>query len=725
MPDPEDRELYRRISQLENDVTEIKETLERLVPDGATSARPSQRPTKTAPAKPPSEKEIASGTPLPPPPARPAPPPATLTPARPDDTPTRRSGINIPNHMRQSEFWLKIVGIGLTLFGVAFAFKYSIEQGWITPPVRHLFGLGVGLVLLILGLRLYHKRRPFAQVLLGGGIGAFYITGFSAFQLFGLVSVTVAFGFMIAVTLAAFSISIKQNDAIFSLIGTAGGLGTPFLLYTQSGSLPGLVGYTCLLLVLTSAVYFFKGWRLLAWLSAIGGWIVLALGLSGSELFLADAGSDADRWAMQSGALFVWLNFWLVPLMRRVARLKAPDRWRGGLLGIGDKSLTERGRGVFDRHLHLLSVVSPLLALAVSVDTWPGVPDSIFGWAAAGAAVLYWLAARYLRTIDDLGPLSFTHAAAGVLLLTISFCLLLEGDTLLFVLAGEAATLHLIARRLSDRKISGGGHALFVIAGTWLFLRLIAESSGAPAVLNMHSFTDLWVIAITAGSAFLVSRPGGLRCYLIGSLVWLALFFYRELSGDLLFFVLTLEAASFYLLARRFSDEVLEAVSHAANASLGLWLAVRLVELPAVATVFLNYQALVELALIASGLVVALLARKETERRFYLVVVHLAVLAWLARELLAFDNGQGYVSIVWGGYGALLLIAGLRRNVHGLRLTGLGTLMLVVAKLFVVDLTQLETIWRVLLFVGFGGVFLALSYYFPKLWKAESKTDPD
>ncbi len=32
-------------------------------------------------------------------------------------------------------------------------------------------------------------------------------------------------------------------------------------------------------------------------------------------------------------------------------------------------------------------------------------------------------------------------------------------------------------------------------------------------------------------------------------------------------------------------------------------------------------------------------------------------------------------------------------------------------KLFLVDLAEVEALWRVLLFLGFGGLFLALSYY--------------
>jgi uncharacterized membrane protein len=45
-------------------------------------------------------------------------------------------------------------------------------------------------------------------------------------------------------------------------------------------------------------------------------------------------------------------------------------------------------------------------------------------------------------------------------------------------------------------------------------------------------------------------------------------------------------------------------------------------------------------------------------------------------------------------------------------LCGLSTLFGVAAKLFLVDLRYVDTIWRILLFLGFGGFFLLVSYFF-------------
>ena len=85
----------------------------------------------------------------------------------------------LPENMRTSEYWLNKIGIGLVLFGVAFLFKNSIAQGWMTPPVRVGFGLILGVGLILAGLRMSVDRRHFSQVLIDGGIATVYIIGFA------------------------------------------------------------------------------------------------------------------------------------------------------------------------------------------------------------------------------------------------------------------------------------------------------------------------------------------------------------------------------------------------------------------------------------------------------------------------------------------------------------------------------------------------------------------
>jgi uncharacterized membrane protein len=73
---------------------------------------------------------------------------------------------NKPNTTWKSEFLLNKIGIGLLLLGIVFMFKFSIDQGWITPALRVVFGLVLGTGLLFAGFprfSLYNLQLHFVQ----------------------------------------------------------------------------------------------------------------------------------------------------------------------------------------------------------------------------------------------------------------------------------------------------------------------------------------------------------------------------------------------------------------------------------------------------------------------------------------------------------------------------------------------------------------------------------
>jgi len=620
--------------------------------------------------------------------------------------------------MRKSEYWLNKVGIGLILFAVVFLFKYSIDQGWLTPPVRVAFGLALGIALVILGLRLYKKKKHFALVLQGGGIATFYITGFAAFQILELVSHPAALVFMVGVTVLAFVLSLAQDDTILSILGALGGLGTPFLLYTGEGNLPGLVTYTCLVLAGTIAIYFFKGWRVILWLSVVGGWTVFLIGLEhglplGREVVI-------EHWALQWGIAFAWLAFWAVPVAREVVTAAYPTRWPVTLLGIADNRLTAPARNALDRHVHMFSISTPLIALAVSLAIWPHVDKDLWGGITLGAAIIYGAVCYGLRKWESLRNLAYTQGAMGVVLFTIALSLFFEEETLQLALTAEMVLLHLIARRKSDRIMAAGGHVLFVVLGLWLLLRLTIEYDADHPEFNFEILIDLLVIAAMLFISWTAANLTVRRVYLLFGYIAFAgwLIFQFDSMENLLIILLTVEAALLHWVARRWTDETLGAATHISFILIGGYLFNRLVMPRSGGSVIVNYQALTDLAVIAAAAGIGFWIKNSGQRFIYLLAAHAAFLLWLLRELSRLTDGQGYVTIAWGVYAVILLVVGLRRDIHKLRLAALVTLFLVVAKLFLIDLAKLETIWRVLLFFGFGGVFLALSYYFQSLWKA-------
>lgn len=585
MDEQNDRSMQERIERLEAVVSELQHTVKRM--EAAAGSEGTKRTGKL----PQSPELNPSGTDA----------------VRGESVQQEKSRIDkffeLPESIRSGEFWLNKLGIGLVLFGIAFLFKYSIDQGWLTPSVRVLFGVLAGIGLVLSGLRISTRRRHFSQVLIGGGIAAFYITGFAAFQLLHLISHPVAFIFMVIVTLLAFILSIRQEGVVLSLIGIIGGLGTPFLLYTGAGNLPGLVGYTCLVVGGSGAIFFFRGWRSLLWTTVTGGWLVFLVTLINARSAGPISGTG-DQWALQLGILFCWLTFWGVPMAREFLRTRNP---------YSGKEPEKVSDGITRyRYLHLMVILTPVIALVMSMEIW-SLSDYTWGWIAMLMAIIYGIVSWGLSRQKLIRYLSDTHALVGAAFLTFSFYLLLHGDLLLFTLAVEAAALHFLAHRLNDRRIKAAAHLLFGIVGLWLGWRLFIGLVKGSFILNVQAVTDLWVIVLAS----------------------LITIFY--LTGD--------------------------------------------------------------------------------EKKTYFLFIHLAILGWFLRELSSIPNGQGYVTIAWGLYSVVLLILGLRLNDHWIRVTAMVTLFVVVGKLFLVDLDQLETIWRILLFLGFGGVLLTVSYYFRALWK--------
>lgn len=535
-------------------------------------------------------------------------------------------GLGVPfglERLRSGEWWLGKIGIGLLLFGAAFLFKFSVDQDWITPGVRVGIGLGLGALLVLLGLRVYAHRRAFSQVLLGGGIGVFYITGYAAFQLYALVPYAAAFAFMVSVTLLAMLLSLRQEGSALALIGTAGGLGTPFILYAGAGSVGGFVLYTSLILAGACGIYAYRGWTSLLLTAFAGTWTVLLIGYS-DLLYWNDAASSQDRLTMQIGVTFAWAALWIAATGREVLRARDPRRWPRPEPGVLTRTLFADDVLRSSAPAHVVSAAAPLGALWFTKVVWD-LKDLSLGEISLGVAALYALAALLVRRVDNGARVYRAQALTALVLATLSLVLVLDGNALLVALALEAAVLHHLSRRISGQVLSAGAHALSVWVLGWIFVRLL---DGALAL--RLGYDDA-----SSGAGVPFSGVGPLA----------------ELAG-----ISLVLAAS--------------------------------------------------LAMVRTRTAVA-----------YRVAAHAALLAWVWQGFSPLPNGAAYTTIAWGLYAAGLLVAGLRLDGSSLMRAGMGTLFLVVGKLFLVDLAGVEAVWRILLFTGFGGLFLALSYYLPHLWK--------
>jgi uncharacterized membrane protein len=85
-----------------------------------------------------------------------------------------------------------------------------------------------------------------------------------------------------------------------------------------------------------------------------------------------------------------------------------------------------------------------------------------------------------------------------------------------------------------------------------------------------------------------------------------------------------------------------------------------------------------------------------------------------AHEHASTQTSQLALSGFWGALGFAALVAGLIRDKRVLRLGGLGVLALAVGKVFLVDLANLESIWRVGSFLAIGLLLLAGAFAYQR-----------
>lgn len=101
---------------------------------------------------------------------------------------------------------------------------------------------------------------------------------------------------------------------------------------------------------------------------------------------------------------------------------------------------------------------------------------------------------------------------------------------------------------------------------------------------------------------------------------------------------------------------------------------------------------------------------RRDERVVYLIALFLVVHIWLATELSAIQSARWLASAAYGVVGSALLITGLSMRQLGVQRAGLISLGLLVARLFLYDLANVNVGVRIVLFMVFGFAFLGLSY---------------
>ena len=157
------------------------------------------------------------------------------------------------------------IGILLVFFGVGFLIKYAVDQAWLvfTLEMRLTAVAAGGLALLGLGWSMRQRRRDYALLLQGAGIGILYLDVYGAYQLAHLLPAGTAFFFLILIGLAAAGLAIVQDAPSLAWFGFAGGFLAPIVASSGRDDHIALFSYYAVLNAAILAVAWFKSWRAL------------------------------------------------------------------------------------------------------------------------------------------------------------------------------------------------------------------------------------------------------------------------------------------------------------------------------------------------------------------------------------------------------------------------------------------------------------------------------
>ncbi len=432
----------RRVETLEGVIAEQRATIQRLeqriaqfrrAPEAAEApAAPAAAPPRAAaPEIAPPPKPIA-------PPERPAPSaPAAPAPAAPAPVAPAPVAPVAPVAPPAPSFdWESLIGVKLfsAIAGVAlviaaiFFLRYSIEHGYLQPPVRVAIGIIVALALLIVcELKAARQYPATANALDAAAIAILFATFFAAHALWNLIPAAAAFVLLAVVTALAVLLSIRRASLFIAVLGLLGGFATPALLSTGENRPIPLFAYLMLLNVGLAWVAYRQAWPLLTALTlvftTVYQWAWVIKFLSQSQLSLA-------------------MGIFLVFPVAMIAGLVLSRR---------------RAGETADRTFELTAAIAAVLPLffavyLAAVPAYGARPGLLFG---------------FLLLLD-----------AGLLAVT-----LIRGEELLHA-AGAAATVLVMAVWLSQSYAHAGSHTVLLFTALFvaffLFAPVLARAIARP-----------------------------------------------------------------------------------------------------------------------------------------------------------------------------------------------------------------------------------------------------
>ena len=620
----------------------------------------------------------SSGVAIPPPlPSFDPPPPARL-PNRDSDeaVPVPPPPIPEPDHLETTIGlnWINRVAVVTLLIGAAFLFKYGVDNDWFGPGVRVALGIAAGIISLLAGDRVWRRGQTvFAQGVIGLGVALLYLSIYAAAMLYQLLPPSLAFVAMGGITGGAVGLAVLYNSQAIAVLALAGGYLTPPALSTGEDHPWILFGYVFLLNTGALLLARMRRWKAVEPIAAAAtillyaGWFNRWFGDANRPVATVFAFAF---YAQFSVAKFpqLWAVFQLSTSIALAVIWKDNSQfvwWNLPLVGVG---------------LLRTEMLAPLLTLACFWLPYRFWYSADAPFAALAAAFLLFLGWAFWRKPKEFAGLGVVAANAAFYFVASYTLLNASYHQYMGLLAVAVGGVHLLlARRYESR--SEAQNLTLGIALAFVTLAVPIQFAG-------FRITIAWALE-GAALAWLAARSSNqwLRggCWIV-----LMLAIARLLVLDAFIYSQSSEYST--LLNTRFLTFAVSAVA--------LWLSAKFL-----APDFSKKKLDAAVAYIAGHAV-------------FLLGLGLEIGGWVGRNVLA-ENQSGVqiiaISVMLTVYAVILVLVGVRTQAAIHRMLGLALVVLVVAKLYLVDVWVLGRLFRITAFLALGVLLLALSYLYSRL----------
>lgn len=168
----------------------------------------------------------------------------------------------------EGNIWV-CTGVLLFLVGFGLLFSYAVHLGLLTLEMRLAGAAVTGLLMVAFGFRMRLRRRAYALVLQGGGMGVLYLVVLAAAKLHSastnvpILPEGPAVGAMIFLSVVTVVLALVQDYEPLALFAVLGGFAAPHLLQVGARSPVTLFSICTLLNFEILAIAFRRRWRLL------------------------------------------------------------------------------------------------------------------------------------------------------------------------------------------------------------------------------------------------------------------------------------------------------------------------------------------------------------------------------------------------------------------------------------------------------------------------------